>query len=80
MYESFELPVTYKEQELSFPAQLIQQGYVHNFRVTVKGQEIVFERDEEMNYRAIIDAEKMNKEIDIQLLKLIAETLKEITS
>ena len=75
MDEGFELPVTYKGEELAFPAQLLQTGYTHQFKVDVYGQEVFFEPDEERAYRAIIDPEKLNKQINIDLLKAITESI-----
>jgi len=73
MNELFDLPVIYQGEELLLPAQLLQSGYIHRFRVEVNGQEVVFENDEEGNYRAMVDAEKVTKQIDVELLKAIAE-------
>jgi hypothetical protein len=75
MDEEFELPVTYKGEELLFPAQLLQTGYTHRFKVDIYGQEVVFEPDEEKNYRAIIDPEKLDKHVSLELLKAIVESI-----
>jgi len=75
MDEEFELPVTYKGEELLFPAQLLQTGYTHQFKVDVYGQEVSFEPDEESNYRAIIDLKKLNKQVNIELLQAITESI-----
>ena len=53
MNDPFNLPVTYKGTELGFPAQLLQLGYLHKFQVDVNGQMVMFEPDEDRNYRAI---------------------------
>jgi hypothetical protein len=76
----FELPVQYKEQELMFKASLLVTGYTHKFNVDVNGQIIVFEPDEERNYRAVIpyDDINQNRVIDIELLKAITTTIHEI--
>ena len=82
MDEQFDLPVQYKGDQLIFKSSLIVHGYTHKFNVDVNGQTIVFEPDEERNYRAVInpsDLEK-NKNIDIELLKNIAEALWEIVN
>lgn len=80
MEESFELPVTYKGQELLFPAQLKQLGYTHQFVVTIYDQEAFFEPDEEQQYRAMLDPEAVqgNQKIDTGLLQAIAESIQEI--
>jgi hypothetical protein len=75
MNEPFELPVRYKGEELLFSAHLQQRGYTHSIVVDVYGTEVYFEPDEERNYRAIIEQEKLNKQITTELLKAIAETI-----
>jgi len=80
MEEEFELPVKYKLEELMFNAKLIVTGYTHKFSVDVNGQIIVFEPDEEKNYRAVINYDNINNEINIDknLLKVIAASIEEI--
>ena len=78
MDEAFELPVMYRNQEILFPAKLQQTGYSHRFCVEVHGQEVFFEPDEERNYRALIDPEKMSKEISVELLQAIAGTIESL--
>ncbi len=49
-------------------------GYTHKFQVQVNGQDLLFEPDEERNYRAFVDPEQVeNSNIDVELLKAIAE-------
>jgi hypothetical protein len=55
----FELPVSYKGEELAFYAQLFQLTYTYRFVVDVYGQEVLFERNEECNYMALIDLEQL---------------------
>lgn len=79
MNDPFELPVTYKGTEMSFPAGLLQQGYLHCFQVNINGQIVVFEPDEERNYRALVDPALMDKmKVDIDLLQEIALALQRL--
>ena len=78
MNEPFDLPVTYKDEELLFPAHLQQLGYTHRLVVDVYGQEVFFEPDEERNYRAIIEQEKISKQVNAELLRAIAEAIEHI--
>jgi len=57
MEEEFELPINYKGQQLMLKASLQITGYTHKFNVDINGQIIVFEPDEERNYRAVINLE-----------------------
>jgi hypothetical protein len=77
MDEKFQLPVLYKGEELLLDASLLVTGFTHKFVVEVSEQEIIFEPDEERNYRAIIPYEDFGKEkpVDKQLLKAIAEAI-----
>lgn len=78
MEDTFELPVNYKGQEVLFPATLQQLGYVHRFAVDVYGQEVFFERDEEQNYRALVDPDAINQQVSIELLKAIAGAIEDV--
>ncbi len=77
MMDLSELPVEYKGEEILFPAELLPMGFTHKIKVTIKGTEILFEPDEERNYRAMItDLEKFNNpHIDKELLQEICKTL-----
>ncbi len=80
MNEPFELPVTYKGKDLLLPAQLLNYGYTHKFKVTVDEQEVLFEPDEERMYRAIVDIANIDKmkEGTKELLQVIAEALQSL--
>jgi hypothetical protein len=82
MDDRFEIPVIYKGDEQSFKAQILMLGYTHKIQVWVEDKEIFFEPDEERNYRALIDTTKLNtgKEIDIDLLKAIAESIESVVN
>ena len=73
----FELPVEYKGEQHFFKATLNVYGYTHKFYVDVNGQTIIFEQDEEGNYREVIKYEDLNNEskTDKELIKAIAEII-----
>jgi hypothetical protein len=77
MEEQFELPVKYKGEELMLNASLIFTGYTHKFSVDINGQIIIFEPDEERNYRAVIPYDDLhqNRNIDKELLKAIVAAI-----
>jgi len=75
MPESFLLTVHYKNEEKQFESELRVFGYTHKIAVNVNGTEVIFEPDEERNYRAVFQDPESNKNIDLQLLKIIAEEL-----
>ena len=73
---SFLLSVQYKNEEKQFESELRVFGYTHKIAVNVNDIEIIFEPDEERNYRAVLTEPEINKKkIDIELLRLIAEEL-----
>ena len=75
-----EVPVTYKNQELIFNAKFIQFGYSYKFEVDINGTMVLFEPDEERNFRAMIDPTIVHgiHNIDKELIRLIAETFVEM--
>ena len=77
MDDSFEIPVTYKDEERDFKSRLIMTGYTHKFEVEVDGTLVLFEPDDEQNYRALVDEATLQKntKMDIGLLQAIAEVL-----
>lgn len=78
MDEVFDLPVWFKNEEVFFPAELQQTGYSHRFRVEVYGQEVFFEPDEERQYRALVDVEKLSRDIPPDLLQAIAGAIESL--
>ena len=50
----FNLPVHHKGEEIELRARLVLPGYQSKFIVLVEDNEIVFERDEQGEFRAIL--------------------------
>ncbi len=77
MDNAFEIPVTYGSDEYNFPAELITYGYSYKIEVAVFRQLISFERDEEQNFRALINPDDLPEAgmIDKGLLEAIAQQL-----
>ncbi|MBE7169235.1 MAG: hypothetical protein INR73_01510 [Williamsia sp.] len=81
MEEPFTLPVSYKGKEQDYEAQLELRGYTYRIRVTVEGQDVYYERDEEGAFRAIIPTDAPSKETRIPeagLLQAIAQKIKAV--
>ena len=80
MDEGFELPVSFNKKELNFPVRLLNYGYSYKLEVDIDGDKILFEPDEERNWRALVAYEEINtnKKINIELLKAIALSIEEI--
>ena len=77
MEENFEIPVTYKGEDLLFKASVKAFGYIPRIEVDINGSLIIFEQDEEGKYRALVSAEDLlnKKHIDVELLGLVTEVL-----
>lgn len=82
MEEPFDIPVTYKNQSLLFPARLIRAGYIHKFEVIINEQPVFFEQDDMERYRAVVDVSAItnNFHADNALLQAIAEAIEDILS
>ena len=81
MHDSFEIPVIYKDKDYNFPATLLNYGYTIKLEVDVDNTKVLFEPDEERNWRALISFEDIqaNKKLDPELLKAIAISIEAIT-
>jgi hypothetical protein len=76
MAESFILVVNYKNKVYQLGSELRVFGYTHKIAINVDGREILFEPDEERNYRAVMpDHEGSKTETDIGLIQAIIKEL-----
>lgn len=77
--DTLEIPVTYKDKELFFKAHVVRFGYVNHIIVDLYGVEITIERDEEGNYRALGDSEKVkDSKLDVDLIKEVIKVLESL--
>ncbi len=60
MDDTFELPVRYRNQDLTYPGQFKRWGYSYRIEMQVDGFIIYFEPDEERNWRALTDPSRDN--------------------
>lgn len=73
--DTFELPVAYNGRELLLPSRFVQMGYTFKIFVDAEGQEIIFEPDEERNFRAIIEQTDGAKTVPTELVKAISDSI-----
>ncbi len=80
MDEPFSITVGYHGKEYSFEARLVTVGYTHKFVVMINGMEVIYEPDEERNYRAIINvADQVKvKDKDVELIKAVGDKIQSI--
>lgn len=57
MDQDFEIPVSYKNNELLIPAALRLQGYTYRIEAVVEGITLYFERDDAGEFRALLPPE-----------------------
>jgi hypothetical protein len=76
------LLVIYKGKELSFPLKVVAQGYVYRFFVQIDDLEIIYEKDDEGELRALISKpdEYRGKLPDRELLEAISKVITSLTS
>jgi len=81
MEEEFNIPVTFQGTEYNFPARLLQYGYSYRLEIEIEHTLVMFEPDEERNWRALISYEDTmaHKKLNPALLSAIAESIAAIT-
>ncbi len=80
MDEDLTLPVSYKGGELSFLVKIIASGFGYRFAVLIDGREVIFEKDDGGEYRAVMyNAEQCDEaQPDLALLAAIAAVIASI--
>lgn len=76
MDETFELPVYFNGTDLLLPAQLQTWGYSHRILVTLPEQVVIFEPDEERNYRAVLT--DTQKTPNLQLVQSVVTAIESL--
>jgi hypothetical protein len=81
LVHEFELPVNWRNEEMLYKARLVKLGYGFKMEVDVDERSIIFEPDEEGNWRAVNDASGIEKEKgpDPSLLKAMSESIEYLT-
>lgn len=77
MGEHFTLQVSYNNKVEYFEGELRQLGYTHKIHIVVHGVDVVFEPDEERNYRVIIEHPENAEKLDKSLLQAIVNELEQ---
>lgn len=77
MDEPFLIPVSYLGKDLEYEGRLHIMGYIHKIEINIDGIPVIFEPDEERNYRALVSHEQINKskQLSAGLLQAIAMRL-----
>ena len=76
MAETFTITVSWKNQDRQFQAELRMFGYTYKIAVMVDDTEVIFEPDEERNFRAMVPPDTETRKTPATLLlEAIAEEL-----
>lgn len=75
MEHYFNLPVNYNGAERVLKGRLATFGYMYKFYIVVDGRELVFEKDDQQQYRVLAEESSGNKFVDPGILKAIIDAL-----
>jgi hypothetical protein len=76
--EKFTITINHKGSPTEFNAELRPWGYSWRIILFINEQEIIFEPDEERNFRAMIADESARNNTDIELVRKAGEVLEEL--
>lgn len=81
MDDEFILPVTFNGNEMELSARLLNYGYSSKLEVEIEGTKVIFEPDEERNWRAVISYEDLiaNKKVSKELLEEVADVIQNVS-
>jgi hypothetical protein len=82
MNDPFYIPVSYKNTDYQFEAQLLTTAYGYKIEVLVGDVSFMFERDEEGNFRALPSQPENDRVLktDPVLLQAVANSIEDILS
>ena len=80
MDSEFQIPISINGKDLSFNACVIPGGYITKIQVSIYGENVIYEPDEEGLYRALVNTETMKEKghINVEILQEIAKTIQSV--
>lgn len=78
MNETIMLPVEYQDEILELPLTIVPLGYTYQLHILVNGKTLIFEKDDEGEYRVIGNAEHQGP-VNRKLVSAIVATLRAIS-
>jgi hypothetical protein len=81
MDEPFILELIFQNKTYELETGFQRYGYIYRIAVTIDGLTVLFEPDEEGNYRALVSQEQIekNKTLSVGLLQTIAQKLENLS-
>lgn len=77
MENSFILSFIHNYKTYNLNTKFIRLGFIYQFHIAVENKTLIFERDEEQQYR-VIDTDPKSSEVDKDLLQAIITNLSNI--
>ena len=80
MEDNLKLPVHFEGRDYEFEIRIVPYGYIYRMLIRVEGAELIFEMDEERNYRVLENPEELvpTKHIKPELVQAIINQLKSL--
>lgn len=77
MDDGFIIEVIVNKVVYGFEAQLVEVGYIHKVMVVINNIKVIYEPDEERNYRAIITDKDIPliRQSDIELIQAVGNAI-----
>ena len=77
MDDDFIIEVIVNKVVYGFEAQLVEVGYIHKVMVVINNINVIYEPDEERNYRAIITDKDIPlvRQTDIELIQAVGNAI-----
>ncbi|QRR00058.1 hypothetical protein [Dyadobacter sandarakinus] len=75
MNETIMLPVDYQGETIELPLNIVTLGYTYQLHIQVQGRTLIFEKDDEGQYRVIDLSGSGPDHVDKHLITAILETL-----
>ena len=74
MNETIMLPVDYQDETIELPLTIVPQGYTYQLHIEVEERTLIFEKDDQGDYR-VIDMTGGQEHVSKSLVLAILETL-----
>jgi hypothetical protein len=75
MEQNIELPVEYNGKEMIIDGRLVSFGYSYKLYMMINETEIIFEKDDSQQYRALIEKDGSSKHVDSGLINAVIAVL-----
>lgn len=78
MDENIIISLSFKGTQYDFETRFVQLGYIHQLHINVQDENLIFEFDEERDYRIINASGSSSSKIDVGLLEALMAKITEL--